>query len=129
MALASRMIAHQSEFQSHRQPGLAVSVDHELTILGPFVDHDVLDEQVDFMGEVDLVAHFVAQRPHKGLYLLRIWPRLEARSPLTGPKYSSGVSITTFIIGSNSAILALVQPSLNAKAPACSNATWLESTS
>ncbi len=75
MALASRMTARQLAIQSHRQPRLAEPVDHEATVLGPFVEHDVLDQLLHEMRDVGLLSIFVAQRPC----------RHAAREQLRGP--------------------------------------------
>ena len=58
-----------------------------------------------------------------------IWPRRRFRSPITSPEYSSGVTTSTFMIGSSSTGFALAKPSLKAIEPAILNAISLESTS
>ena len=58
-----------------------------------------------------------------------ICPRRLERSPLTGPKYSSGVTMLTRMMGSRRARPASVQASRKPRAAACSKAIGLESTS
>ena len=58
-----------------------------------------------------------------------ILPRRELMSPITSPINSSGVVISSFIIGSSSTGLAFLIPSLVAKAPASLKASSEESTS
>ena len=58
-----------------------------------------------------------------------IWPRRAEMSPDTVPKKTSGVVMVTFMMGSRSPMPASSQANLKASRPACSNATWLESTS
>src|SRR6266568_2037392 len=58
-----------------------------------------------------------------------IWPRLELRSPITSPMFSSGVVTSTAIIGSSSTGWALRAADLNAIEPAILNAISDESTS
>src|SRR5206468_3622656 len=58
-----------------------------------------------------------------------IWPRRRFRSPITSPEYSSGVTTSTFMIGSSSTGLARLKPSLKPIEPAILNAISFESTS
>uniref|UniRef100_A0A7C9D2M3 Uncharacterized protein n=1 Tax=Opuntia streptacantha TaxID=393608 RepID=A0A7C9D2M3_OPUST len=60
---------------------------------------------------------------------LLITPLLELRSPITSPKWSSGVTTSTFIIGSKILGPAFRIPSLKAPLAASWNARTLESTS
>ena len=56
-------------------------------------------------------------------------PRREVRSPMMPPVYSSGVTTSTFMIGSSNTGLALLAPSLKPMEPAILNAISEESTS
>src|SRR6185312_1663768 len=59
----------------------------------------------------------------------RICPRRRLRSPITSPEYSSGVTTSTFMIGSRRTGFARRKPSLKPMEPAILNAISLESTS
>src|SRR5690606_15533023 len=58
-----------------------------------------------------------------------VCPRRRFRSPMTSPMYSSGVTTSTFMIGSSNTGLAFAAPSLKPIEPAILKAISLESTS
>ena len=60
---------------------------------------------------------------------LRIWPRREVRSPMMPPVYASGVTTSTFMIGSSSLAPARFSPSRIAARAAISKASTELSTS
>ena len=57
------------------------------------------------------------------------WPRRELRSPMTPPRKSSGVTTSTFMIGSSSFTAPLDASSRNEARAAISKVSALESTS
>src|SRR5438105_11382541 len=98
--------------------------------------HAVDGPPLGLRPQVGGVAEHVAQR-HVGAYHLhggrpsipRIWPRRDDRSPRISPMNSSGITTSTFMIGSSRAGWPLRMPSLAAIEPAMVNAISLESTS